>query len=60
MQKREGDSRRDENLGRCRAFGSVVVGTYRGMRRSKPIGWEGGGEDGGLGPEIEYEAQWWG
>ncbi|KAK1129000.1 hypothetical protein K0M31_020134 [Melipona bicolor] len=35
-------------------------GTYRGMRRCKPVGWERGGEDGGLGPEIEYEAQWWG
>lgn len=30
----------------------------RGMRRCKPVGWERGGEDGGLGPEIEYEALW--
>lgn len=37
-----------------------MVGTHGGMRHSKPAGREGGGEDGGLGPGIEYGAPWWG
>lgn len=37
-----------------------VEGRHRGMRRCEPAGWERGGEAGGLGPEIEYEAQRWG